>query len=385
MLLAVTLTACPDRPKPPAAATETSAPAARSGPVADATSAVRCGECHEVATESWRESAHARASSSSLFLAMRRELPADRSCDACHAPLAERLPSGHSVASEGVTCDVCHTAREATPARTGGSLTLELTDNVKYGPLCDARDHYFHRMGCSPLHQTATLCASCHQLYRPVRGGTELPVYTEYDEWKQTAYAEAGTPCQYCHMEGGKGEVAVGAGERPEVHGHGLLGARGRLRQEALSLALEVRPASGRLRVVATVENREAGHFVPTGVPGRRVVLEVRSVDARGTTVATEQRSYARTLVNDQGREVPWFKATRLASDNRLPPGEPRREEFLLAGPARGRVEATLTWVETSPELAAALGIASPASEQMVSASVPIGRAQTVNQPEVKR
>ncbi len=338
-----------------------------------AVSAVRCGECHEVAEATWRQSAHARAATSPLFLAMMREAGPDAACNRCHAPLKAEVGDEHPVAREGVTCDVCHTVRAAEPVRSGAGVRLQLADNVKYGPLCDAKDHYFHKMGCSPLHQQASLCGSCHLMYLTTDAGTELPIYTEYEEWQTTAFGESDSACQTCHMEGKPGEVAVGAGERHTVHPHGLLGDGGALRKKALSLSLKVRAEGQKRWVDATVENREAGHKVPTGVPGRRVVLEVQALDARGATVTQWRREYARILVDETGVEVPYFRATREESDNRLAPDEPRTESFLVDSPVAARVEAKLWWWETSAELASALGTGAPAKELLVTGTVSFG------------
>ncbi len=151
---------------------------------------LRCEECHGRIFGEWKLSAHAQAERSTLYQAMRSKAESAEAsgCDRCHAPLAAVAPS---VAGEGVGCDTCHSIRQADARVEGGGYVLSLTDNVKYGPLCDAKAHYFHKMGCSPLHNESMLCAGCHLWYRRSgaegdRVGTEVPVFTEYHEWAKS-------------------------------------------------------------------------------------------------------------------------------------------------------------------------------------------------------
>jgi hypothetical protein len=174
------LAGCSRESPPPAPAAPDAAAAL---PALFVSSALRCGECHEHAEREWRRSAHARAASEPLYQAMRAE-PGAEGCDRCHAPLAAALGPGDAVTAEGVTCDVCHTIDRVELGQKGAIFALRLDGNVKFGPLCDARDQYFHRMGCSPLHREAIFCAACHTH----REG-DLPVYTEYQEWRDGPYA----------------------------------------------------------------------------------------------------------------------------------------------------------------------------------------------------
>ena len=91
---------------------------------------------------------------------------------------------------------------------------------VKFGPRCDLKDHYFHRMGCSPEHKEAEMCGACHW-WEP-KG---VPVFTEYADWK-AGPAREGKPCQDCHMPKDEGRDRDGlagahrrAASRPARHG----------------------------------------------------------------------------------------------------------------------------------------------------------------------
>ena len=308
--------------------------------------AVRCGQCHTQIYRAWSTSAHASADRSASFVAMRGER-AD--CDTCHAPLAaESLP--------GITCDGCHLARAGKAP--GAGLQLAIDDVVRYGPLCDAKDTYFHKMGCAPEVSASSYCAACHEL----RLGA-LPIYTEYEEWQHSSYAADGTTCQGCHMPPDRTQVATGAGER-EVAAHGFLGVSGGLRQQAVELVATVDAAG----VVTTrVHNSGAGHAVPTGLPGRQLVVRVIALDAGGGEVARRERIYSRVLVDDLGREVPYPQATRLASDDRITADATAVATFTFTGePSSFRIEIV---ERLSPALV-------PGSEQIMLVERPLaGRA----------
>jgi hypothetical protein len=313
---------------------------------ANLSSALRCGECHGPIEVGWRESGHARSERSPLFVAMRQG--ADQAdCDRCHAPLRGRVDPAMPGADEGVTCDVCHTMKVAEPSRRGPQLELALSDNVKLGTLCDAKNHYFHRMGCSPKHAEAAFCGNCHLYYRTTPAGVELPVFTEYEEWQ---HASSVVPCQDCHMPKFPGEVAVGAGPRPGVPEHGS-SVSDDLRRTAVALDLSSSRVGDKLRVTATLKSQGAGHRLPTGLPGRQIVLRVRPVEADGHMGEAVERRYGRVLVDASGREVPFYLAEKLASDNRLAPGEVRVETFELRSTAK-EVDAEVSWHALSPALA---------------------------------
>jgi len=163
----------------------------------------RCADCHDKMFGEWQKSAHARSASSRVFAAM-RTTARDDNCYVCHQPLAN-YAAPPSAAKEGVTCDVCHTLRSVKNIEPfdsdgfaldepGPKFGLSVQDPIRYGPYCELEDHYFHRMGCSPLHRKSELCAACHQSRWDGRG-----IYTTYREWQGTRYARRGVQCQDCH------------------------------------------------------------------------------------------------------------------------------------------------------------------------------------------
>ncbi|MCC6998467.1 MAG: hypothetical protein IT370_27900 [Deltaproteobacteria bacterium] len=293
----------------------------------------------------WQGSGHSQAASSALYQAS-RQASGDPSCDGCHLPLAGRLGASAPAAREGVTCDACHTLRKVTVAATARRADIELAtdDMIRYGPLCDLEDHYFHRMGCSPLHREGELCAACHLLSRDA-GGTTLPVFTEYSDWKAGPYAAEGIVCQACHMPGDTAEVAVGSPPRDDVPHHGFLGRGGQLRQGALGLTLTAVRQGAELVITTEVSNRGAGHFVPAGLPERRLALETTVLDKELVITSTSRKEFGRTLTDDGGQPVPFYRATKVGPDTRIGPRQSSSTTTRV--PAAGASEVRVRVVHT--------------------------------------
>jgi hypothetical protein len=331
----------------------------------------RCGECHESYHEQWRGSAHARASSSPAYLSMRAESNG-AACDHCHAPLAEAVGAADPRAREGVSCDACHGIAKVEQTGAGARFSLELQTGTRYGPLCDATDHYFHRMGCSPLHQTSELCAACHTLDWSAPDGSKIPVLSEYAEWKASPFAAQDVPCQYCHMPESRAEVAKGAGPRPSVSHHGFLSDAGDLRQTGLLLELRAEPSSREQVTLHLKLTNRAGHSLPSGFPGRQVVVEARVLEADGQLSDRASLVLARTLGAADGVELPFHRASRVLSDNRLTSRETRREQLTLAAPSAGTIVVEARWRSLSDTLAKQLN--DTVSEQtLLSATLQVG------------
>ena len=329
----------------------------------------RCGECHEKMYDEWEKSAHARSASSPLFKASAAaaKKQSDLACEPCHTPLLAEAPKD-VVASEGVTCDVCHTLREPVPSVNGADFRLADDDMVKFGPRCDLKDHYFHRMGCSPEHKEAVLCGSCHW-WEP--GG--IPVFTEYKDWRDGPASKAGEPCQSCHMPTTKAALAVGAPVRSGVPDHGLLGSAGDLRKSALALAFVVQDQADQLAVRVVLTNQGAGHHVPAGLPERRIVITVALFDHAGTKVSQKVSARGRVLVDAAGKPAPFWRATKVAEDSRIPPnGDLTWDLTFPPPPGAGAVEVTVEHVVASDELAKELGVTADRFP-LVTAKVPFG------------
>ncbi len=319
--------------------------------------AIRCAECHSSLHREWEGSAHARAETSPLYQAMRAAAAPELRCDRCHAPLKGLVDPADLVAREGVTCEVCHAIHAVGE---NGAFEMALAENVQRGTLCDARDHNFHKMGCSPMHGESRFCAACHTL----QVGT-LEIFTEVADWKSGPYADL-LDCQDCHMPDRTDEVATGSPPREDVSHHGFRGADGRLFSRALTGRVEARLEGEKLLVEVAVKNANAGHRVPGGLPGRQVILRVRALGAAGETLATAERIYQRVLVDERGVSVPFYLGVREKSDNRLRPKERRVEHFALDAPAAALVRVEVVRRAMAPHLAAAVG-APPQEEAILS------------------
>jgi len=314
----------------------------------------------------WRGSAHARADTDPIYVAIRERVGGAR-CDRCHAPLRGRVDDD-DVVGEGVTCEVCHTMDRVTPARSGASFRLRLEGNVRYAARCDAHNQYFHRMGCSPLHAQATFCAACHYWYAGPGGA--LPVLTEWEEWQSGPWADE--PCQTCHMPGARAELAVGAGARDGVPHHGMMGRAGELRSRALSLDASATVEGASVVVSVSVRNERAGHSVPTGLPERRVVVRAIGLDATGGEVARAEHAFGRRLVDAQGAEAPFWDAERVASDDRIAPHQQAEVRLTLTAAGIERVEVTVDWQAFSPAIATRIGVSTPPDERMAEAHIEV-------------
>ncbi|MCA9662680.1 MAG: hypothetical protein KC486_30350 [Myxococcales bacterium] len=355
-----TTAARPETKQGPTTSPSTQAPEVRS--------AVRCAECHEPYVRTWEASAHADAARSPYYQALGGGK--DRRCAACHTPLRGALDGDDPIHDEGITCDACHgvTAVASTPRDPG--LTFDLVSNRKYGPLCDSKDHYFHRVGCSQLFTESRFCGACHHLEWPARGGgAALPVITDFAEWSASD-ARGSTSCQECHMSGEPGEVARGWDPRDKVSRHDLLGDGRGLLGDAVDLEARAVTEGAERWIEVEVSNRGAPHSIPAGLAGRRLVLRAEFVDAKGDALPLrEERVYARVLVDKVGAEVPFTRAVAVAEDSRLGPGERRVERFRVPDGASA-AKLSVERLALAPTVAAALGVDAPVAESIAGADV---------------
>jgi hypothetical protein len=334
--------------------------------------AVRCSECHEPMHDQWKTSAHARAASSDVFTAMRAQAGAavGATCDPCHLPLKGKLEPGDLAIGEGVTCEACHAIKdvELLPGAASAKVAYSVGDHIERGPICDAADHYFHKMGCSPLHRESRICAGCH-----LWSEGNVPIFTEFDEWQRGPSAKAGISCQDCHMPTITAEVARGSAPRAGVSNHSFMGVTGNLVDRAIAITLEVSRKGNAIAISATLVNQGAGHSVPSGLPGRQMILRVIAVDQAGRELERAERTYARVLVDERGVEVPFTAARSQKVDTRIAAGERRKEAFSLAATAATLVRAEVALRAFSPPIAASLGLPLPDERVFARAEVPLG------------
>jgi hypothetical protein len=325
-------------------------------------SAAECGQCHAEIHDAWQERRHARAATTPEFVASLQAAEAtlqDRArplCLACHAPTTT-LTGDHAmeraITRESVTCDFCHSMVQSLPGRVV-PFRLDVGD-IKRGPYKDA-DPKGHAVAYSELHVKADLCAGCHE-YESPQGVAVLSTYSEYLE---SPYAGRSLPCQRCHMPVVMAPI-VGPGvqegrPREFINLHRMPGGHTREQLER-ALSLEwgtVRRDAGGLEVGLLVANVGAGHRVPTGLPTRRITLEVEA-EAAGGRVYHEQIRYQKVVTDTSGQEIltdggMFLHAAQVRSDNRIAPGEQRLHLFTFAvQPGTVTLRARLVY-ETPPQ-----------------------------------
>jgi hypothetical protein len=215
---------------------------------------------------------------------------------------------------------------------------------VKRGPIPDAASTA-HEVAYSELHTQSIVCAGCHE-YVNSEG---MSIMSTYSEWLGSSEAQGGRTCQDCHM----GRVAanvvdprVARVQTAEVNLHEVPGGHS-LDQlhKALRFAVDTSRRGDSVEVAVTIVNKGAGHAVPTGMPGRRVYLDVQLKTGAGQHFE-EQRLYARSYVDANGapivRDAAFFaKGVKLASDSSIQAGERRVERFRW--PVAAQTEAFLS------------------------------------------
>jgi Cytochrome c554 and c-prime len=256
-----------------------------------------------------------------------------RVCLRCHAPLTQvnqDFKLAEKVTWEGVTCDVCHSL--VSVEVTGGSARQVLDIGaVKRGPIRDASSDA-HEVQYSELHTTSLVCAGCHE-YANAAG---TPLMSTYEEWQHSSAATEKRTCLSCHMSRTKGNVVdprIARVAQAEVNVHEVPGGHS-LQQlhTALGVSIEPRRDGDSLQVDVRLTNKGAGHCVPTGMPGRRVILELEARDSKGH-VFTQSRRYGMIFADARGdtirRDSGYFAPeVHLLADTRLRPDERRTESF---------------------------------------------------------
>jgi hypothetical protein len=285
----------------------------------------------------------------------------EHECSICHMPMAHvtarnagtrgrvfaHLPPGSGdpelddLASDGVSCTVCHQIRPDNlgqrSSMVGGfvvDVRLPLGQREIYGPfdvdkgrarIMRSASRFEPREG--PHIRESSMCATCHTLYTHALGPGgqvvgELAEQMPYPEWLHSRYREDRS-CQSCHLKAVNGEVAISSvwgKPRDGVMRHIFRGGnflmprilnrhRDELGGEAMPLELEataertlahLATEAARLELdvtglegdgmdvsleVSLLVRNLAGHKLPTAYPSRRAWIHLRVGDASGTTV----------------------------------------------------------------------------------------------------
>ena len=297
-----------------------------------------CKECHQDIFRNWRNSLHALSFTNPIFQAaynkayVQTKGEAKKYCLNCHAPTV-RVTGDYDaelpITMEGVTCDFCHTVSSIDLVNGGDPFTVS-PGEVKRSVLKDAESPH-HKTEYSADFASSKLCAGCHSFKN--RHG--VAVGDTYNEWKSSQSAEEGKQCQNCHMHEIAGKTATEGG-RDKIHDHSLSHNLATMREAVKVKFIQTGKPGSRLSVQVEIHNAKAGHYVPTGTPERKLVLEVQTLDAAGGTLESQKRIYSKTIVDSDGKEISsdgdvFLHGVRISEDNRLAPGEKRVEKFVFS------------------------------------------------------
>ena len=84
--------------------------------------------------------------------------------------------------------------------------------------------------------------------------------------------------------------------------------------------------------------------------------MRARVLDAAGAQVAVDQRVLGRVLVDDSGKEAPFWRATKVGSDTRVQVGGSWTDTLALATGNAGTVEVDIVYRGMSEAVAKELG-----------------------------
>lgn len=291
-----------------------------------------CANCHQDRYEEWSRSMHALAVNDPIFeSAYLRALQSDpkyRSfCLTCHSPTTRITGDFNltkSISVEGITCSFCHTVTGVKR----NNYTFN-PDNPMQGPYTDSKTNA-HASLYSALHTRSEFCAGCHEF--SING---VPISETYSEWKASPEAAEGEQCQDCHMLTKRGVAATNGTIRDRVYQHLWYGGRtGQFLANAFQMNSSIQRTGNRVKVTLVINNNRVGHMIPSGLPSRKVVLDFNATDNQGRGIFSDQRIYAKTIVDQYNNEVfDFWKAVAVAKDNRFKPGESRTEAFEFDAP----------------------------------------------------
>ena len=278
-------------------------------------------------------------------------------CAGCHAPMLQRAAhangggtdllarlsagakadsTGHQLATDGVSCTVCHQIADVglgTRDTFNGKFRLAPANagmRQAFGPFAvdNGRTRIMHSVTGYKQHEAthireSALCATCHTLYTKAYDATgkevgELPEQMNFQEWQHSAFYEEQRSCQTCHIPRVQqptriasvlGEPREGLGRHLFVGGNFLLlrildRFRTELGVDALSSELEatanatLKQLSSETATMAIRVSREdasvyaevaittlTGHKFPTGYPSRRAWVHLTARDRSGNVV----------------------------------------------------------------------------------------------------
>lgn len=305
-----------------------------------AANASTCGACHQDNYREWRDSTHANALRDPQYLAELAKSSSPRwLCLGCHIPLKNQreqlvdgdtklLSSGYDIGTiddrknpdfdrtlqtEAITCATCHVRRG--PDGKG----------VVIGPRGDPIAPHFVKKDPKALND---ICVRCHS-------PGEAQLTPTFVCWFETAEELAAGPyageksCIDCHMKITERALVPGNPVRKTRQHHWQGGGvpksfdlYDKLEHQGWVPGLEVTLTFNGLDSTVAVENKNAGHKIPTADPERHYLVRARLLDAAGKELARD--------VLRIGQRWDWggLESGRVAhriEDTRLAPRERRQ------------------------------------------------------------
>lgn len=325
-----------------------------------------CEECHVISVADWKVSMHRFAIEDPIFqMAMSQAAleggeEVKQECLYCHSPLTRETKDyllNDQVSKEGVNCDFCHSVSEV--VYKDNKYTYKLAeDDTKFGRYEDTDAP--HKTELGEQLSSAEFCAGCHQ--QPNKYG--VMVLDTYAEWKESPYNKEGITCQGCHMTLVKdAQISTTGPIRPIFRRHTFEGGHSRMINQAAQLDVAMDIKENVVTINVDVTNSGSGHKMPTGVPSRKVILDIIVTDQNGMLLAFKNVIYERVLSDSDGNLIEkehkmFFDAAKVKSDNRIGPKETRSEtlEFDLAPDVYDLVVETILRYNYVPEIVTSPG-----------------------------
>ena len=306
-------------------------------------SAESCGKCHQKIYQEWESSTHAAAYVDPQFLS---EWKKDDIyvCLNCHIPLQNQqefivtgLLNGDyrtpvksrnpdfdaNLRLEGITCASCH-------IRDGAVIGLNADSQAP------------HKTVANPIHLLEQLCLGCHNAVEELYP-TLVCSFETGEEWKLGPASGQGKNCISCHMPLIDRKIAMGFGKK-KSHQHHFPGSgipkfigRKSIGLTGLKFMTEITQETYKPGETATfrlkVENKYAGHKIPTGDPERFILVKFAIKDTNSTIIKKEFRI---------GEVWEWHPKAVKLSDNNLQPCETRTFEFEVNIPYKNNLFLTI-------------------------------------------
>ena len=330
-------------------------------------SSQKCGQCHKELYDDWKRSLHADSSGNAIFRAAYIQVyfeqgeRARAACLGCHAPVAffNNDPKlTQPISREGVSCDFCHSITEVLPGTPDGPQFRFEFGGVKQGPLKDVTSPV-HQTRFNNLYQQSLFCKGCHEQ----ANSKGISMIATYSEWKESPYPDKGITCQKCHMEQVPGKTVIPSIQKTKgnwISNHDIAAGHSLTkRRQALEIKISsMESYKNRITVQVDLTNSGAGHKMPTGLPVKKIILEVKLKDQNGGKRQIQQRVYQKVVADAQGKAVTNLadlmlgKGVKVMSDNRIAPLETRRERFtFFVDQPEGQTVSATAYYGYTPEI----------------------------------